>query len=85
MPVVFEKKFDTDIGLQAAKRAGMHCLITVNGYTHQQDFSDAELVVSCLGDTEGEKTEALGGTQKNNAASGEIVTIDTLRKIVGQS
>jgi hypothetical protein len=28
----------------------MHCIVTTNGYTEQEDFSHADLVVSKLGD-----------------------------------
>ena len=41
---------DSGIGLQAAKAAGMHCLVTVSDYTADDDFSGADLVVSSLGD-----------------------------------
>ena len=37
-------------GLLAAKAAGMHCVITTNGYTEKEDFSEADLVASELGD-----------------------------------
>jgi len=41
---------DTRNGLLSAKAAGMHCVITTNGYTEKEDFSEADLVVSELGD-----------------------------------
>jgi len=41
---------DSRNGLLAAKAAGMHCVITTNGYTEKEDFSEADLVVSELGD-----------------------------------
>lgn len=41
---------DSRNGLLAAKAAGMHCVITSNGYTHDEDFTEADLVVSELGD-----------------------------------
>jgi HAD superfamily hydrolase (TIGR01509 family) len=41
---------DTRVGLLAAKAAGMHCIITMNGYSKDEDFTEAELVVSELGD-----------------------------------
>jgi hypothetical protein len=28
----------------------MHCIVTTNGYTEHEDFSEADLVVSELGD-----------------------------------
>jgi HAD superfamily hydrolase (TIGR01509 family) len=41
---------DTRVGLLAAKAAGMHCIITTNGYSKDEDFTGADLVVSELGD-----------------------------------
>lgn len=41
---------DTRNGLLAAKTAGMHCIVTTNGYTEDEDFAEANLVVSELGD-----------------------------------
>jgi HAD superfamily hydrolase (TIGR01509 family) len=41
---------DSRNGLLAAKAAGMHCIVTTNGYTQNEDFAQADLVVSELGD-----------------------------------
>jgi len=41
---------DSRNGLLAAKGAGMHCVITTNSYTEDEDFSEADLVVPELGD-----------------------------------
>jgi HAD superfamily hydrolase (TIGR01509 family) len=41
---------DSRNGLLSAKAADMHCVITTNGYTEKEDFSEADLVVSELGD-----------------------------------
>jgi len=41
---------DSRNGLLAAKGAGMHCIITTNGYTAGEDFAEADLVVPELGD-----------------------------------
>lgn len=41
---------DTRVGLLAAKAAGMHCVVTTNGYSENEDFTEADLVVSELGD-----------------------------------
>ena len=40
---------DSRNGLLAATRAGLPCLVTVNGYTRDEDFAEAVLVVSELG------------------------------------
>ena len=41
---------DNRNGLLSAKTAGMHCIVTTNGYTENEDFEEADLVVSELGD-----------------------------------
>ena len=41
---------DSRNGLLAAKAAGMHCVITTNGYTQNEDFSEADLVIPDLGE-----------------------------------
>jgi len=40
---------DNRNGLLSAKAAGMNCVITTNGYTKDEDFTEADLVVSELG------------------------------------
>jgi HAD superfamily hydrolase (TIGR01509 family) len=44
---------DSRVGLLAAKGAGMYCLVTTNGYTALEDFSEADRVVPELGDPPG--------------------------------
>jgi len=46
---------DSHIGVTAAKRAGCLVLATYNDYTKQEDLSEADFIVSCLGDPGGEK------------------------------
>ncbi|MBM3852536.1 MAG: HAD-IA family hydrolase, partial [Verrucomicrobia bacterium] len=50
---------DSNNGLVAAKAAGMACIVTVSGYTADEDFSSADLVLSCLGDPAGERALVL--------------------------
>jgi HAD superfamily hydrolase (TIGR01509 family) len=50
---------DSRNGLVAAAAAGLRCLVTVNGYTEKEDFSEAILVVSSLGDPDGEQTTVI--------------------------
>lgn len=37
-------------GVLAEKTAGMCCIVTTNGYTENEDFTEADLVVTELGD-----------------------------------
>jgi HAD superfamily hydrolase (TIGR01509 family) len=46
---------DSRNGLLAAHEAGMHCIITQSYYTSDEDFTEADFVVDCLGDPGGEK------------------------------
>jgi len=41
---------DSANGLKAAQAAGLKCVITINGYTQDHDFSAADLVISELGE-----------------------------------
>ncbi|MGD0497206.1 MAG: HAD-IA family hydrolase [Bryobacteraceae bacterium] len=50
---------DSENGVRAAAAAGMRCVVTVSSYTAEEDFSEAALVLTCLGDPGGEKCEAL--------------------------
>jgi HAD superfamily hydrolase (TIGR01509 family) len=50
---------DSRNGLLAAKGAGMHCLITESYYTTGEDFTEADMAVSCLGDPGGEQGRTL--------------------------
>jgi len=53
---------DSHNGVLAAKAAGMHCIATTNGYTENEDLNQADIIVSCLGDPDGEKgTLSKGG------------------------
>ncbi|RKX73176.1 MAG: HAD family hydrolase [Spirochaetes bacterium] len=46
---------DSRNGVLAAKAAGMHVVATTNVYTEREDLSEADIVVTCLGDPDGEK------------------------------
>jgi HAD superfamily hydrolase (TIGR01509 family) len=46
---------DSRNGVLAGKAAGLRVLATTNVYTEQEDLSQAEIIVSCLGDADGEK------------------------------
>jgi beta-phosphoglucomutase-like phosphatase (HAD superfamily) len=46
---------DSRNGVLAAKAAGLHIVATTNGYTEQEDLSDADVIVTTLGDPDREK------------------------------
>ncbi len=46
---------DSKNGVKAAKAAGLKTVVTTNGYTEKEDVSAGDIIVSCLGDPDGEK------------------------------
>ncbi len=46
---------DSKNGVKAAKAAGMKVIVTTNGYTEKEDVEAGDVIVSCLGDPDGEK------------------------------
>ena len=69
---------DSRNGLLAATGAGLPCLVTVNGYTRDEDFDEAVLVVSELGDPDRPPIEVLAN--RGAARPGDYVTLDDLRR-----
>jgi HAD superfamily hydrolase (TIGR01509 family) len=67
---------DSRNGLEAARDAGLRCVMTLNGYTEEDDTSEAMLVVSSLGDPGGEKTRVIAN--RSPAQPGEFVTLADL-------
>jgi HAD superfamily hydrolase (TIGR01509 family) len=67
---------DSRNGLLAAVGAGLNCLVTVNGYTRGEDFGEAVLVVSELGDPDRPPIEVLAN--RSRARPGDYLTLDDL-------
>jgi HAD superfamily hydrolase (TIGR01509 family) len=67
---------DSRNGLEAAAGAGLRCVVTVNGYTEHEDFDEAVMVVTSLGDPGGERAEVLAN--RGRAHPGEWVTVGDL-------
>ncbi len=67
---------DSRNGLEAAVAAGLRCLITINGYTKDEDFTEAVLVVSSLGDPGGESARVIAN--RTSARIGDWVTLADL-------
>jgi HAD superfamily hydrolase (TIGR01509 family) len=66
---------DSGNGLRAAVDAGLRCVVTVSGYTAHEDFGDAVLVLSSLGDR-GDPARVLA--RRVAVDPGELVTLDDL-------
>ncbi len=73
---------DNRNGLLAAKAAGMRCIITVNSYTQNEDFTGADLVVTSLGQVKREKAEILAGGKNLTFFEGQV-TVSLLRQVIG--
>ena len=71
---------DSGNGLDAARAADISCLVTVNDYTRDDDFGAAALVVSSLGDPDGEHTHVLA--DNSGAPVGDWVNLATLEALV---
>ena len=71
---------DSRNGLRAAVAAGMTCVITYNPLTRDEDFSEAALVVSSLGDPGGE--EAVVAANRTPAPVSRAVTVDDLAAVL---
>jgi HAD superfamily hydrolase (TIGR01509 family) len=69
---------DSRNGLLAAVGAGLRCVMTVNGYTKDEDSSEATLVVSSLGDPDGERTRVIAN--RSAARPGDHVTLADLER-----
>lgn len=67
---------DSEMGLEAAAAAGIPAVVTINSDTLEQDFSEASLVVSCLGEP-GAPTRVLKGRLNGLP----WVTLDTLEQL----
>jgi HAD superfamily hydrolase (TIGR01509 family) len=71
---------DSRNGLLAAVAAGMTCVITFNQLTQNEDFSEAAIVLSSLGDPGGEQAVV---TQNRTAANPVgFLTVDDLETIL---
>jgi HAD superfamily hydrolase (TIGR01509 family) len=71
---------DSGNGLDAARAAGITCLVTVNEYTRDDDFDAAALVVSSLGDPDGVRTQVLANA--SGVPVGDWVTLETVEALV---
>ena len=70
---------DSRNGLLAATAAGLPCIVTVNELTRNEDFHEAAIVVSSLGDPNGEPMVVLENRTKANPQS--FMTVQDLEAI----
>jgi HAD superfamily hydrolase (TIGR01509 family) len=71
---------DSRNGLLAASAAGLRCLVTVSDYTADEEFGEAALVVSSLGDPGGEVSRVLAN--RSPATPGDWLTLGDLEACV---
>ncbi len=71
---------DSRNGLLAAVAAGMTGVVTVNPLTQNEDFSEAAIVLSCLGDPDGEQTVVIQNRTEANPAG--FLSVNDLEKIL---
>jgi dihydroxyacetone kinase phosphoprotein-dependent L subunit len=71
---------DSRNGLLAATAAGLTCVITVNDFTAGEDFGEAALVVSSLGDPGGERTTVLAN--RSPVTPGDWITLTDLVRVL---
>lgn len=69
---------DSRNGLVAATEAGLRCVMTVNGYTEDEDSSEAILVVSTLGDPGGERSRVIAN--RSAARPADYITLADLER-----
>jgi HAD superfamily hydrolase (TIGR01509 family) len=67
---------DSRNGLEAATAAGLRCLVTVNSYTGAEDFSEAALVVTSLGEPGGPQARVLAN--RTGTQPGSFITLADL-------
>jgi HAD superfamily hydrolase (TIGR01509 family) len=72
---------DSSNGLLAATGAGLATLVTVSGYTRDEDFTGAALVASSLGDPDGEQLEVLADPW--NISPVGALTLGELARLTG--
>lgn len=69
---------DSNNGVMAAKAAGMKVIATSNFYTEKEDLSSADVVVTMLGDPDGEKGKLVKGDIPNYNG---VITIENMMRL----
>ena len=71
---------DSNNGVRAAVSAGMKCVVTMTDGTRHEDFSRAEIVLTCLGDPGGETSRVLAN--RSNARPVNYFTTEDLENLL---
>ena len=71
---------DSGIGARAAIAAGLPCLVTVSTFTEQDDFTNAALVVSSLGDPGADHSQVLNNPSK--VLVKDYVSLDAIQQLI---
>lgn len=71
---------DSRNGLLSAHSAGIKVLVTTSSFTKDEDFSEAQLVVSTLGDPDGEQSDVC--ENRTGRPIGEYVTLEDVAAIL---
>jgi HAD superfamily hydrolase (TIGR01509 family) len=74
---------DSRNGLLAATAAGMTCIVTVNQLTENEDFQEAAIVVSSLGDPGGEQAKVIAN--RTPVRLREYVSVKDLEQILANT
>lgn len=74
---------DSRNGLLAARAAGMRCIITLNDLTKGEGFSEAAIVLTCLGDPGGEPAVVLRNQTRANPKG--FFTVEDLEEVLVSS
>ena len=69
---------DSEVGVAAARAAGLACLAVRNGYTLHHDFALADLVVEDIG---GPGVPATVVANPHGIDVGPVVGVETLRRL----
>lgn len=68
---------DSHNGVMAAAAAGIASIATVNVYTEKEDLSAAEIVLSCLGDPDGERGQLI--RSKRSFEFNGVLTVENIK------
>ena len=72
---------DSKNGVKASKAAGIKTIVTTNGYTEKEDVTAGDVIVTCLGDPNGEKAKM---TKGNLPGFDGVVHIKQLVELFGK-